>query len=679
MKKINELSAFRADYQLPNDLYTRFKDFFRTILPAEELRANTEKEKHLYINDYEFENEIELIKSEPRSSTTYVLGFAGTGKSTSLRHVFRFNASVPTIIDNSILVAPATFNGNVAMEDYNDINMTESDVDSEILTNFNIRKPDMPFHKWAVKELTILIRSYCSCLEDTYPHLRSILNSYNGQRQYYQFLRATAPKALERIGEDELRGLSDEQVIDAKLNYIYKKEPFVAAATKLKFYMSNELINCKRIILILDDIEPLSYECQHTLILMYSRLLTCLQNLPIEVSCKEFTSNLIIAMRPHTYRLVKELRDVKAFPHDPPVYKMNNISFSAYFEKRFNYYVQYVLKDKDKSRSWEEPYKILSLLVTKFEARYAELVKNIAIWNIRDMIGLFTTIMTNRAWIQKDMEKKYYFQIAGENYVFNNITVLRAIACGNQYVYRSNDNSIIPNLLKNTLDKDYSLLNLNIIRCFIANTSSKSVYGEDSLSIGDIIHDFNAALPGYTNLSEDLITCIKYLFITKVLRKSINDYDEIDTLDNPETLTEQSLLYLSPRGNELWTMLGSDSVYMELCREDYYRDSSNNSYTFLSSYELMKNNQQEEIFIDLYSLLDIFVSDEEKLVTYAIDNHSVVHYVHLFGSTSVCRQLLNGIHKSTSFSGKYYSSARINELQHAYEKRVENIERLLSE
>ena len=295
------------------------------------------------------------------------------------------------------------------------------------------------------------------------------------------------------------------------------------------------------------------------------------------------------------------------------------------------------------------------------------------------MVDLFTKIMINRTWIQKDMEKKYYFQIAGENYVFNNISVLRAIACENSYVYKPKEDTIIPNILRNTMDKEYGLLNLNIIRYFLNNTSEESSYGRESLSIGNIIYDFNKAIPGYLNLKDDLMTCIKFLFRTKILRKSINDYDEIDTLDRPETLTEESLLYLSPRGKEIWCMLDSDSVYMELCREDYYREVHENTYEALSSYELMKNNQQEEIFIDLYSLLGAFVSQEDELVAYALKKNSVVYYIHSFGKSAVCRQLFNGISKSTTYSGKYYTSLEIQELHHAYMNRISQIERILLE
>lgn len=676
-RKINEISSVRMDYQLSNDLYTRFKDFFRTILPAENLRAKTSKEEYLYIHDYEFEKEIDIIKFEPRSSVTYVLGFAGTGKSTSIRHIFQFNASVPTIIDDSILVAPATFNGHVAMEDYNDIGMGDANEKKAGAADIDENMTKKTFHKWAVAELTRLVRSYCSYLEDTYPDLRKEFDSKDGQWHYYQFLKVTAPKALEHVSEDKLKGLSDEDIKMIKLDYVYKNEPFVAAATKLKYYMSNEICGCNRIILILDDIEPLSYEYQHTLILMYSRLITCLQNVPFEASHKEFMTNLIISMRPHTYRLIKELRDVKAFPQDPPIYKMNNIKFTEYFEKKFKYYTMNV--GKEKAKTWEEPYKILSILVSKFDARYAEIVKNIALWNTRDMIELFAKIMTNRTWIQKDMEKKYYFQIAGENYVFNNISVLRAIACDNYYIYKPDDNTMIPNILRNTMNKEYGLLNLNIIRYFLNHTPDASSYGRDSLSIGDIIYSFKKALPGYLNLTEDLMICIRYLFLNKILRKSINDYDEVDTLDKPETLTEESQLYLSPRGKEIWRMLDSDSVYMELCREDYYREVHENTYEALSSYELMKNNQQEEIFIDLYSLLDSFVDQENELVAYAVNNTSVVNYIHAFGRTSVCRQLFNGINKSTTYSGKYYTSLEIKELHHSFRSKINKIERILSE
>lgn len=107
--------------------------------------------------------------------------------------------------------------------------------------------------------------------------------------------------------------------------------------------------------------------------------------------------------------------------------------------------------------------------------------------------------------------------------------------------------------------------------------------------------------------------------------------------------------YVSSRGEEIWEMFTTDSVLMEMYREDFvFADGT----TRLPSKELMDNGEQTVIFLDLIKMENILCDEEEKMIKIALTNQSYSKYISMFGNKSLTEHMLEGIQRSLEYSGK---------------------------
>lgn len=146
--------------------------------------------------------------------------------------------------------------------------------------------------------------------------------------------------------------------------------------------------------------------------------------------------------------------------------------------------------------------------------------------------------------------------------------------------------------------------------------------------------------------------CISYLFMKKILRKSIRDKDDYAALDRKESLKDDSLLYLSSKGEELWKMFAQDSVLLELFREGVYRDCNKMDFNMQCSFDLIETGRQKEIFLDLLKYIEYLGDKEDDLRNSITSDTKKDKYTELFGNDMVVLHLLEGVQCSLKYSGK---------------------------
>lgn len=635
MKKINQISVLRNKTCAKNDLYTRYKKQMEVLLSTNDTRPGSKRDKEFYISDRLMEVELSSIYNDTTDSLSILIGYAGIGKSTVLRNYFNYKNSLPGLSpDEETLVFPASFNNVIisSKKEYAEKKQTTS-----IASNI-------------MEDLARRIDSVCSFLETRFNGLKEFFDSNEGQMAFYRLLEMTNPRVLEHVPYNSRINLCKDEERKLKLFSAYEKERFICAASKLKFYLNSSFCPCKKIIVILDDIEPLPYDYQAELVMQYLRFYDCMKNNTSETECQEFVVNIIISVRPHTYRILKGYEAFKAYSVMREIFKRDTVDLDTFFNVKVDYYSQNI--DVSNEDAWKKSKQILSRLSSKFNKKYSNMIKNICLWNTRDAVKAYTTILVNRVWIQRDMTKTANFSIREDDYIFNNITVLRALACEQYYVYARRGEYWIPNLLYNTLDKNYSFINLCICNCFEKDKNQDYTYGAASKSLGEIVDYFLKSFPGYKGLEESVKLMIRYLYDLKVLQKSIYDTDDMEAPEKTEHLDDSSLLYLTPKGYELLRMIESDSVYMELCREDYYRDYQENSrLNKESSFELMQKGLQGAIFYDLFLLLLELLEWENKFISYAADHHTTDIYTNYFGRDVIFERFSQGIWRSIDYSG----------------------------
>lgn len=635
---------YRICDQVPNygdkgesDLYRKFKYQFDNLLSADDIPTNEEDFERLYVSDSDFEEELTSFLSSVRNSTKFCVGYTGIGKSTSIRHclglgvsnVTRFQTSLNVTSSKRIIVFPTFLD-------------SAKKVEEDLL------------------DITSRIATVCTTLEENHPELYDVMGTANGRQQFYIFIRNHTPKILEIKNDFVLAGLSPEEKTIAKLKYAQENHSFEYTANKLKFYIKCKYNSYNRLVILLDDIETLPEKQQCEVIEKFLQFFSCMNNTDFPAD-SDYRINLLISIRPHTLRLYREYdtayRKLEAFPlATNPVLKKDAVKLNIMFKKRFDFYTSQSLKTIGNRETWDNCYRELMRLNDSFGGKYKEMVLNLCFMNVREALAIYTKIFANRFWVQGNRLKESSFTIDSQEYSFNNINVIRAIGCGNSAVFTGMDNSVIPNMFLSTESEDLSIQCLIVMRYFIIYAqriggTKEIAYGENTLKLGKVRQQWlNAVGEERTQL---LYRALVYLFDKKILRKSIEDTDDIETIDTEASLKQDSKLYISPLGYELMEMLGRDSVLLEMLRECAWReyDGRNDSYSRDTSFELLLKKEQHKIFIDLLEYIDYLREEEEKMFFEPDGNVNLLAYRTIFGSSMLAMQLLDGVEKSLNYSG----------------------------
>lgn len=599
-----------------NAYQTEFDYFFNPNDKA----VDFEDRKALYVPDPEVEDAFGNIKKCSHNSINFFAGYAGSGKTTTLRYYFKVEGNHAVINeDEGILICPSFF-----------------DAHSEKIDT--------------AQDLAARIGAVCAFLEKRNAIIRKDFYSNECIQKFYDFISDTKPEILYQNNFINFVDMPQVEQIKKCLNDAYSNFKYSYEASRLKYYILNYCPSIKKVIIILDDIESLSYEDQCNYVRDYLSFHSCMMNLPN--SYRIFHTNIIISLRPHTYRILMHNKIIEAFPV-AKVIKKNPIDIKSYFAKLYELKKQ--TTDCNELERLTICYKTIFELCNKFNGKYAKMILNLTHYNVRKMMIAFSQIMNNRTWITKNQDlhlgdsSEYY-----PNYLFNNITVIRALACNEYKVYYNDDECLIPNILYSTPDKDYGILCLLLLNYFMNNQHPDTLFGINSeqLQYKYIVSSIGAIFDesGLIN-QEDIIICLNYLYKKKILRKSIYDEDVPPNIIGTEKLKETSFLYLSSRGYELIDMFYNDSVLMEMYREDIYRYYNNNAICE-PSYILMLKNRQEDIFLDLLNIVADLIAIEARYIEFTKRHHTFGLYQDAFGNESVCYKLIVGIERSIEYSNK---------------------------
>lgn len=649
-RKINQVSKFRYISEPENDIYRRYRYAFDNLL-------NLNDDNDVYLPDFKSEEKLDVSVSNNSDNLTFVIGYAGIGKSTLLQKFFGFSNSTPLVNEKyKMLVFPNNFNGKITNDD----------------------------KKEFTDELARNIEATCSVLEDRYEELATWFTSREGIYFFYQYIKETNSKILEHVAYDELlKCKNEDEKIILRLTKAQQHDRLIFASTKLKCYLGKKCCTCEKIAIIVDDIEPLSYNMQKYLVMEYLRLFKCLKNISKGLIEKKFFVKVYIGLRPHTYRHMKLETDFIAYFVNEEIYKTKMIDLSDYLDEKIEKY-----KDKiphEKKNAWDTARNNLKLICTKFDKYYQEQIKYLALWNTRTAIYLLKQIMQNRVWVQKNMERKDFFLVDERDYIFNNITVTRAIGCENTYLFhtKEGEENTIPNILYNSVnsENDYWFHMLLIIALFLQDSADDfeydNAYGPKAIQKSSIENMFQLVFPNDKFLETKIENAIRYLYTNKVLRKGIKDKPS----DKKDELSDETMLYLSPKGYELRKMISSDSVYFEMCREDIYRDyygDQRDGVRFKSSFELFQEGEQVLIFQDLTELLENIIDEEKKMIEDARKNRTIHLYQQYFTGKSIAGWFYEGVIKSVKFSGKINFDNLQTKFNNLH-KRINKNEALLNE
>ena len=642
MIKINERFK-RYSVVGESDIYRKFSEQFDKLFNAKEIAENDEEFEKFYVEDRDFEEQIDAFRKSQTNMAKFCVGYTGIGKTTSIRHCFELgiNKKAFKSTDKKELVFP-TFLDGYQLNDFNRF------------------------------DLSLRISAVCSELEEKHPELRELLKTVDGKKELYNFIKNHTAFALESVDAVDAMDMDENQLIKEKLRCAYEKSPYEFQANKLKFYIKKNYDKYERLIIILDDIETLPEKNQGEIIAQFLKFHECMQNTDFPDNHK-YHINLLISVRPHTHRIFRYSRKIETFAiSEPAILKKESVDLDAIFKNRFEYYKDQSIPNVGNIDTWIECYNEVLSMNSAFEGKYKDMIKNLCFMNIREALASYSKVFANRFWVQKNKIKEEYFTVKSPEYSFNNINVIRALACNEEEVYWGDiSESIIPNIFLTTEDNDdYSIICLLIIQYFRKKKTGE-VYGLKSETLKSVTNEWSNIFG--SDFTQKFITALEFLFERKVLRKSIYDTDDIDTLDTRMSLDSDSKLYISPRGNEMYEMLGRDSVLLEMLRENAWRDFENRNYSELSSNELMKAFKQKDIFRDLLDYIDYLCEVEDDILSVVKVLKKNKDYKMAFGNMSATQILLTGVRKSLDYSGIMHEDCIYKEYMAVRDKIFKNI------
>ncbi len=597
-------------------------EFVNTYRRAIEFYFGTPKEESVFVENPELERELMRLLLDYESRIIYFLGKEGIGKTTFLKNVFGLS-------DNVVVFDEAKDIAYVSM-DFRGV-LLEMDVDEYMLNS---------------------ISCVCTALEERYG-FREEFYSIEGHNLFFDHIKKTYCSLLENVSSVELIGKSEQEVKLLKLQRAEQKYPYAYLASKLNFYLNYYCVAINNIVIVIDNMETLNKEISGMIAKSILAFFSCLLNGKYTASAKKkFAVNLMFSMRPSTYEDWVETEEIKAYHPVTILYQEKPVDMLKYFSLKRDT----IIDKNGMEEVWDDAYEIIMTLANKFNHKYSNMISNLCNYDFESMKKIYKKILMNRVWLLRGERRRDFLNMSKTDYLFNNISVLRSIACGNNAVYRGEKSIVLPNVMLNDEFNDDSMISLLVLSFLMR---------ERKIVIKKRLFDyFDRIFGSDLGIMEALERVVKHFLDTEILEKAY---------EWKKPIQENKYLRLTSRGEEIWHLFKSDSVLLEMYREDYFFDEDEDACDFISSFQLMNTIGQYEIFIQLFLYIDLLFEKEKELHMKAKRNGTLGEYYSCFGSKIQVKRLLEGVLKSIEYSGNMYTYDIQNEIARL-ENKIKNID-----
>lgn len=423
----------------------------------------------------------------------------------------------------------------------------------------------------------------------------------------------------------------DESTYKEEIRVLIERKPLTYYIMKLKYYLLM-IKKCKNVVLVCDNIKDTkSYET------VIEKINGCIRNYDSN-KYQGYHTKTVFVMNDYTYQ---KISDELGTLFDKRITKEKKLNIQGLIDERFNYALRagekwMIEREFDESALYSAK-SAIDELNTRFNHKYQKMILGLSMYDKKKVLQCYKKIIFNRTWVRK---KRFSYakdvKDINTDFLFNNITCIRALGCGNEQVYNPDkqSDSFIPNILYNTEEEEYCIYNLLLMKYFLRN--QRKCFYKDEKEILDVCKKIWGEGLEYTRFRSALNYLIKMNIVECIREETTSDKRP----DKNYSITT--------KGSVLWDMFLGDSMLMELFREDYYRfcDSDN----MKSGYELLSAEKQYIIFEDLLWMIGQFIADENKLYEIAFDRGYGTEYEVVFGKKRMAFYLLEGIKKSITYS-----------------------------
>lgn len=589
----------------------------------------------IYVNIPGLSNRLDSLKVHMDSDRClFLTGLTGCGKTSVLNHTFRIGSRNIRIDNHSLYISISFDHAIVAREK------------TEIKTYF-----------------TNQIKNASDVIKKQLDEENLTINKHD----LYQYIESIRPDALQN--DDGIERAGEEE----RLSKLCQKDPFEYNALTLKYYLS-VLKYINHIVLIVDDIESVGYKMELLPVDIGLSLWSCFKNQPKDVP-KIWSACIVISCRHYVYRMILNhaIEDkytiqsgingqtLESYPIDDEINISEPVKLISIIRKRIS-----ALENREDSQRWRDAWAVVRFILVETDNRFGDFITAICINNLRKSLSVLKKVIFNKKWIQRDyvIEESTpgAFNIKSlEQFHISPPCLLRAISLGEGNTY--DENSIIPNIMKNEYDVNSDLIMLIVFRAFINNSNEQSVDWRNSLDRFKLINDLkNVILKSETHPYIDL--AVDELIRKRLLLRSKYQVQD-DGLDiNESNITSINSVYVSRGAFELWNMLGCSSVLFELFTDDIYINYRNGLF-----------ERQNRSLIDLKTFqrciefLSEMIDLENDFRCDAKNSGLLPKMNTLLGAEFVTKQLYKGLSASRK---AYYKTS--NEYESELKKLAEKID-----
>lgn len=586
----------------------------------EELR----EEEAGYVEDVTARQKFDALLSSGKSNVIFLIGFSQTGKTTFLRRYFGIRQNT-VMVQGKCLILPILGWGE-----------TEN------------RNP--------YDRVVCSVQGICDVLEQKYKNTEKLF-SEEGTKEFFEFILATRASFLPPLSYSEECALSSVEKNRKRIDLMQRENRLGFYLTRLKFYLHKYCVDINEIVIILDNIQKIFTDAgrKQEYVDLLLQVYECMEKNQENVG-RKITNHIIISVRPRDYRVLKECPAAAPYT-SVTVWKDNKFNSAELFRNFLEKYGEDVTFDSETlTPDTIEFHDMLAELSQKFKRKYSDMIEKLCFYDITLILAAYKRILLNRTWV-KEGKFRYKPELKeGSGLIFDNITCIRALACGNAKVFRQSRklsevpdiDKLIPNLLYNDKEKDYGLLILCTMKYYLRKYSREMEWGEAYVLLEDYIRDFTEV---FGEKKEDFLAVTDYMYDTEILRRSVHDVEKAEGDSYNERFGTENKLYITSRGSKLWDMLKDDSVLLEMCREDMYHYPEPGDDSMKSSYDLMMEGKQAIVFMELLKLIRQLFDEEYGYYCDYCRKGKKEMYRKLFGKQPVTYRLLEGVTKSIKYSG----------------------------
>lgn len=594
--KINMMENYQITSEDENILSEKCENALRYLLSEDKLPDV------FWEDDDEAKKQMDSFLTDAGEQRLLFVGALGIGKTRFLRRYFGLFNGETFKIENENLVIFLSGDGNGVVENHNNVDYFAEEFE-KICEYYE--------KKYVKKEEWISVNAKKFCL----------------------FVMEVKKDVLAHpwISMDE-----DESTYKEEIRVLIERKPLTYYIIKLKYYLLM-IKKCKNVVLVCDNIKGVElYE------LVIEKINGCIRNYDSN-KYQGYHTKTVFVMNDYIYQKVSDELGVL---FDKRITKEKKLNIQGLIDERFNYALKagekwMIEREFDESALYSAK-SAIDELNTRFNHKYQKMILGLSMYDKKKVLQCYKKIIFNRTWVRK---KRFSYakdvKDINTDFLFNNITCIRALGCGNEQVYNPDkqSDSFIPNILYNTEEEEYCIYNLLLMKYFLRN--QRKYFYKDEKGILDVCKKIWGEGLEYTRFRYALNYLIKMNIVECFIEETTSDKCSGKNYS------------ITTKGSVLWDMFLGDSMLMELSREDYYRfcDSDN----MKSGYELLSTEKQYIIFEDLLWMIGQFIADENKLYEIAFDRGYGAEYEVVFGKKRMAFYLLEGIKKSIT-----YSSSRSN-------------------